>query len=114
MAEESILEVLGEKKALFGSPNPRPQLQLEAHKKVGDTGLLECVLKHMTGKVAPGCIDRFRHRHNADGIDYWLENADQVHIKNQAWVEDPYWPPLLGCRIGDDPNTKRPNLCQGA
>ncbi|CAJ2657820.1 unnamed protein product [Trifolium pratense] len=36
----------------------------------------------MAGKVAPGGVERFRRRHNAEGLmEYWLESADLVDIR---------------------------------
>ncbi|PQQ04315.1 protein DYAD [Prunus yedoensis var. nudiflora] len=68
-AEENMLRVMKAKGAKFGSPILRPALRSEARKLIGDTGLL----KHMACKVAPGGVERFRRRHNADGaMEYWL------------------------------------------
>lgn len=43
-------------------------------------------------------------RHNADGaMEYWLESADLINIRKKAGVQDPYWTPLLGWKLGDNP-----------
>ncbi|PQQ00102.1 protein DYAD [Prunus yedoensis var. nudiflora] len=68
-AEENMLRVMKAKGAKFGNPILRPALRSEARKLIGDTGLH----KHMACKVAPGGVERFRRRHNADGaMEYWL------------------------------------------
>ncbi|KAL7001737.1 hypothetical protein U1Q18_002885 [Sarracenia purpurea var. burkii] len=92
------------KGAVYGNPILRPSLRSEARKRIGDTGLLDHLLKHMAGKVAPGGTERFRRRHNAEGaMEYWLENADLVDIRRVAGVQDPYWTPPPGWKPGDCP-----------
>ncbi|KAI5346833.1 hypothetical protein L3X38_014712 [Prunus dulcis] len=103
-AEENMLRVMKAKGAKFGSPILRPALRSEARKLIGDTGLLDHLLKHMAGKVAPGGAERFRRRHNADGaMEYWLESADLFDIRKEAGVQDPYWTPPPGWGPGDNP-----------
>lgn len=105
-AEKSLLEVMKAKGAVFGKPILRPALREAARKKIGDTGLLDHLLKHMAGKVAPGETDRFRRRHNAEGaMEYWLENAELDQIRKEAGVEDPYWIPPPGWKPGDCPTS---------
>ncbi|WJX86971.1 hypothetical protein P8452_69209 [Trifolium repens] len=102
LAEESILMVMKEKEAVYGNPIMRPDLRLEARKYIGDTGLLDHLLKHMAGKVAPGGVERFRRRHNAEGLmEYWLESADLADIRKEMGVQDPYWTPPPGWKPGD-------------
>ncbi|CAL5196445.1 unnamed protein product [Lathyrus oleraceus] len=102
MAEENMLKVMKEKEAVYGNPIMRPDLRSEARKYIGDTGLLDHLLKHMAGKVAPGGVERFRRRHNAEGsMEYWLESADLVDIRKEMGVQDPYWTPPLGWKPGD-------------
>ncbi|XP_068331032.1 protein DYAD-like [Pyrus communis] len=104
LAEENMLKVMKEKGAAIGNPIRRPALRAEARRLIGDTGLLDHLLKHMAGKVAPGGTERFRRRHNADGaMEYWLESADMVHIRKEAGVQDPYWTPPPGWKLGDSP-----------
>ncbi|KAL0542422.1 hypothetical protein IC582_022529 [Cucumis melo] len=104
LAEENMLKIMKTKGAVFGNPILRPALRAEARKLIGDTGLLDHLLKHMAGKVAPGGADRFRRRHNADGaMEYWLESADLVNIRREAGVQDPYWTPPPGWKLGDNP-----------
>ncbi|KAJ6712225.1 PROTEIN DYAD [Salix purpurea] len=104
MAEVSIFKVMKEQNAVFRNPILRPGLRAEARKLIGDTGLLDHLLKHMAGKVAPGGEERFRRRHNADGaMEYWLEKANLVDIRKEAGVQDPYWTPSPGWKPGDNP-----------
>ncbi|KAJ0043766.1 hypothetical protein Pint_18018 [Pistacia integerrima] len=103
IAEVNMLKIMKEKEAVFGKPILRPALRMEARKLIGDTGLLDHLLKHMAGKVAPGGQERFRRRHNADGaMEYWLERADLVNIRKEAGVKDPYWIPRPGWSLGDN------------
>ncbi|CDP05355.1 unnamed protein product [Coffea canephora] len=104
LATKNLLEVMKAKGATAGNPILRPDLRAEARKKIGDTGLLDHLLKHMAGKLAPGGEERFRRRHNADGaMEYWLESADLVKIRQDAGVNDPYWIPPPGWKPGDCP-----------
>ncbi|XP_071723537.1 protein DYAD-like [Rutidosis leptorrhynchoides] len=105
LAEESMLKILKQKGAVFGKPILRSTLRLEARRLIGDTGLLDHLLKHMAGKVAPGGEERFMRRHNSEGaMEYWLENANLVEIRKEAGVNDPYWTPPLGWKPGDSPS----------
>ncbi|KAK8586628.1 hypothetical protein V6N13_010216 [Hibiscus sabdariffa] len=104
LAEKNMLKIMKEKKAMFGNPILRPVLRAEARKLIGDTGLLDHLLKHMAWKVAPGGEERFMRRHNADGaMEYWLESADLMDIRKEAGVHDPYWTPPPGWKFGDNP-----------
>ncbi|KAK7313831.1 hypothetical protein VNO77_39033 [Canavalia gladiata] len=103
LAEENILKVMKGKGAVYGNPILRPDLRSEARKHIGDTGLLDHLLKHMAGKVAPGGVERFRRRYNAEGaMEYWLESADLVDIRKEAGIQDPYWTPPPGWKLGDN------------
>ncbi|KAB5564340.1 hypothetical protein DKX38_004394 [Salix brachista] len=105
LAEENMLKVMKEQDVVFRRPILRPELRAEARKLIGDTGLLDHLLKHMSGKVAPGGEERFRRRHNADGaMEYWLEKADLVDIRKEAGVQDPYWTPPPGWKPSDNPS----------
>jgi hypothetical protein len=91
-----------EKEAVYGNSIMRAGLRSEARKYIGDTGLLDHLLKHMAGKVAPGGVERFRRRHNAEGsMEYWLESADLVDIRKEMGVQDPYWTPSPDWKPGD-------------
>ncbi|KAL8224029.1 hypothetical protein R6Q57_019504 [Mikania cordata] len=101
-AELSLLEAMKEKKAMIGNPITRPALRVEARKRIGDTGLLDHLLKHVANKVAPDGTLRFRRSHNADGaMEYWLESADLLKIRKDAGIKDPFWVPPPGWRPGD-------------
>lgn len=90
-----MLEVLKGEGAVYENPIARPALRMAARKHIGDTGLLDHLLKHIDGKVAPGGTERFRRCYNTEGImEYWLESADLVQIKREAGIPDPnYVPP---------------------
>ncbi|XP_071728981.1 protein DYAD-like [Rutidosis leptorrhynchoides] len=111
-AELSLLESMQEKKATIGNPITRPALRVEARKRIGDTGLLDHLLKHVANKVAPGGKLRYRRSHNPDGaMEYWLEDADLEKIRKDAGVSDPFWIPPLGWKPGDSP-TQDPNMAK--
>ncbi|CAL9780522.1 unnamed protein product, partial [Musa acuminata subsp. burmannicoides] len=91
-AEMKLLEIMKEKGAELGKPIMRQALREEARKHIGDTGLLDHLLKHMAGKVVTNGTERFRRRHNSEGaMEYWLEPADFVEVRQKAGVADPYW-----------------------
>ncbi|XP_072951803.1 protein AMEIOTIC 1 homolog [Typha angustifolia] len=101
-AEMKLLEIMREKGAELGNPILRQALREEARKHIGDTGLLDHLLKHMAGKIVTDGRERFRRRHNAEGaMEYWLEPADLVEIRRNAGVMDPYWVPPPGWQPGD-------------
>lgn len=94
-------EVLKGERATFENPITRPELRKAAGKHIGDTGLLDHLLKHINGKVAPGGTERFRRWFNTDGImEYWLENANLDKIRQESEVQDPYWIPQSTLRAG--------------
>ncbi|TVU45868.1 hypothetical protein EJB05_05374, partial [Eragrostis curvula] len=102
-AEKSLLNIMLSNGARFGAPVMRSVLREEARKHIGDTGLLDHLLKHMAGRVPEGSTHRFRRRHNADGaMEYWLEPAELAAIRQEAGVSDPYWVPPPGWKPGDD------------
>lgn len=90
LAEQSLLEILKDEGAVYGNPIPRPVLRMAARKRIGDTGLLDHLLKHIDGRVAPGATERFRRCYNTEGVmEYWLESADLLKIKLESGVPDP-------------------------
>jgi len=102
-AERSLLDIMRSRGARSGAPVMRHVLREEARKHIGDTGLLDHLLKHMAGRVPEGSAHRFRRRHNADGaMEYWLEPAELAEVRRQAGVSDPYWLPPPGWKPGDD------------
>ncbi|XVE86395.1 hypothetical protein DITRI_Ditri18aG0031500 [Diplodiscus trichospermus] len=91
LAEESMLEIMKAEGAEFENPISRPALRMAARKLIGDTGLLDHLLKHIDGKVAPGGTERFRRCYNTSGVmEYWLESADLANIRKEAGVS-PFW-----------------------
>lgn len=104
MAEKSMLEVMKAEGAVFENPIPRSALRMAARKLIGDTGLLDHLLKHIDGKVAPGGTERFRRCYNTAGVmEYWLESADLVKIKQESGVPDPNYVPPSWWRPGSIP-----------
>ncbi|KDP24208.1 hypothetical protein JCGZ_25865 [Jatropha curcas] len=94
LAEKRMLEVMKAEGAVFDNPISRPVLRLAARKHIPDTGLLDHLLKHIDGKVAPGGTERFRRCYNTEGtMEYWLESADLVKVKHEAGAADPNWVP---------------------
>lgn len=99
------MEVLKEKGATFETPVSRGELRCLARSKIGDTGLLDHLLKHVDGKVTPGGADRFRRCHNTEGtMEYWLESADLVKIKRESGIPDPNWMPPAWWKIQNASN----------
>ncbi|XP_028766123.1 protein DYAD-like [Neltuma alba] len=104
LAEQSMWEVLKAKGATFANPISRPALRTAARKHIGDTGLLDHLLKHIDGKVAPGGTERFRRWFNTKGImEYWLESANLDKVRQDAGVQDPYWIPPSTFKAGSPP-----------
>ncbi|KAG0498964.1 hypothetical protein HPP92_003655 [Vanilla planifolia] len=101
-AEKRLLEIMRSKKAELGRPILRQALRDEARKHIGDTGLLDHLLKHMAGKIVSNGTERFRRRHNSEGaMEYWLEPAELVETRRLAGVNDPFWVPPPGWKLGD-------------
>ncbi|KAJ8769197.1 hypothetical protein K2173_000972 [Erythroxylum novogranatense] len=112
LAEKRMLEVMKAEGAVLDNPISRPVLRMAARKHICDTGLLDHLLKHIDGKLAPGGLERFRRCYNTDGImEYWLESADLVSIKREAGLPDPnYGPPSWLKPVGDN---FRDSICAG-
>ncbi|MQL92742.1 hypothetical protein Taro_025370 [Colocasia esculenta] len=101
-AELKLLEIMKLKGAVLGNPILRPELREEARNYIGDTGLLDHLLKHMAGKVVSEGSERFRRRHNPEGaMEYWLEPAELQDMRRSAGVMDPFWLPPSGWNPGD-------------
>ncbi|KAH9615834.1 hypothetical protein KSS87_006413 [Heliosperma pusillum] len=102
-AAKEMVEVLKANNASYRNPIGRAALRTQARKRIGDTGLLDHLLKHLAGKVVPsGSKERLRRRCDAAGkMEYWLESADLVNIRIEAGVKDPYWTPPPGWKPGD-------------
>ncbi|XP_024007513.1 uncharacterized protein LOC18013420 [Eutrema salsugineum] len=98
--EETLAEILKEKGASIETPISRRELRNTARKTIGDTGLLDHLLKHSDGNVTPGGTDRFRRCHNTEGtMQYWLESADLIKIKLESGIRDPNWIPPAWWKI---------------
>ena len=106
LAEQSMWEVLKAEGATFEKPITRPALRMAARKHIGDTGLLDHLLKHIDGKVAPGGTERRRWFNTKGIMEYWLESADLDDVRQLAGVQDPYWIPPLTIRAGSAPSQK--------
>ncbi|KAF6169448.1 hypothetical protein GIB67_021451 [Kingdonia uniflora] len=63
-AETKLYEIMKEK----GAPMLRENLRNEARKDIGDTGLLDHLLKDMPGKLTPDGKARFQRRKNKGGL----------------------------------------------
>ena len=76
------------KGAFNGYPILRADLRTEARKLIGDTGLLDHLLKHMEWKIVPGRKERFRKRQNPDvTMEYSLESANFVMIRKHKELQ---------------------------
>ena len=65
----------------------RAALRVAARKLIGDTGLLDHLLKHIEGKVAPDGTHRFQRWFNTAGVmEYWLEDA-HLAPKGHFWTQ---------------------------
>jgi hypothetical protein len=88
-----LIDIMHERGVAPGRPILRPALREEARKHIGDTGLLDHLLKHMTDTVVH-TGERFRRRHNSEGaMEYWLEHASLMDMRKAAGIEDPSWVP---------------------
>ncbi|KAH9318298.1 hypothetical protein KI387_020067, partial [Taxus chinensis] len=87
-AQLKLLAIMHDKGGVPGKPILRPALREEARKHIGDTGLLDQLLNHMTDTVITNG-ERIRRRHNSEGaMEYWLEDASLKEIRKQAGIQD--------------------------
>ncbi|KAL6643885.1 hypothetical protein ACP70R_018651 [Stipagrostis hirtigluma subsp. patula] len=101
-AEAAMLDILRARGASAGKPLPRGELRKEARRDIGDTGLLDHLLRHVADKVPAGSAERVRRRYNATGaLEYWLEPAELAAVRREAGVTDQYWVPPPGWKPGD-------------
>lgn len=101
-SKKALLEVLREMDATWHKPVLRHELREKARKHIGDTGLLDYLLKHMAGEVFADGKERLIRRHNSEGaIEYWLELAELAELRQKAGISDPYWVPPPGWKLGD-------------
>lgn len=102
-AKKWLVEVVREMDATWQKPVLRHDLREKARKHIGDTGLLDHLLKHMAGEVFTDGKERLVRRHNTEGaIEYWLEPAELAMVRKEAGITDPYWVPPPGWKPGDD------------
>lgn len=72
----ALLEVVKGMEATWQNPVLRYDLRAKARKHIGDTGLLDHLLRHMAGQVFPDGKERLVRRHNSEGaIQYWLDRT---------------------------------------
>ncbi|KAF6168795.1 hypothetical protein GIB67_012193 [Kingdonia uniflora] len=83
-AETKLYEIMKEK----GAPMLRENLRNEARKDIGDTGLLDHLLKDMPGKLTPDGKARFQRRKNKGGLnEYWLERVLTTMAGNSPFIK---------------------------
>jgi hypothetical protein len=67
----------------------RPKLREEARKAVGDTGLLDYLLKHLADETVSEEGERLRRRHNRTGhMEYWLQDPESAIEENKMVSEE--------------------------
>ncbi|KAJ1266484.1 hypothetical protein BS78_08G154300 [Paspalum vaginatum] len=100
--EAALLGILRAGGATAAKPMPRADLRALTRRHIGDTGLLDHLLRHVADKVPAGSDERVRRRYNpAGGLEYWLEPAGWAAVRREAGVDDPYWVPPPGWKLGD-------------
>jgi hypothetical protein len=66
----------------------RPRLREEARRGIGDTGLLDHLLKHLSDEVVSETGERLRRRHNRNGhMEYWLQDASAA-VEEEQMLQD--------------------------
>ncbi|KAJ1698559.1 hypothetical protein LUZ63_007071 [Rhynchospora breviuscula] len=101
-SKKALQQVVKEMDATWQKPVLRHDLREKARKHIGDTGLLDYLLKHMAGEVFSDGKERLIRRHNTEGaIEYWLEPAELAKIRQDAGITDAYWIPPAGWKPGD-------------
>jgi hypothetical protein len=81
LAQKNLVDTM----KLIGATHPhkavlRPKLRDEARRQVGDTGLLDYLLKHLADEVVSPEGEKLRRRHNATGhMEYWLQDPTSAH-----------------------------------
>ena len=67
----------------------RPVLREEARKVIGDTGLLDHLLKHLADQVVNEEGEKLRRRHNREGhMEYWLQNPAAAEHEEELLKEE--------------------------
>ncbi|KAK4264613.1 hypothetical protein QN277_025766 [Acacia crassicarpa] len=112
-AEQRMWELLKAAGANFANPISRHALRKAARQHIGDTGLLDHLLKQIDGKIAPGGTERFRRCYNPQGImKYWLESSHLDKARQEAGVQDPYWRPPSNFSAGNAPSQNTDSSCE--
>ena len=81
LAQKNLVDTM----KLIGATHPhkailRPRLREEARRSVGDTGLLDYLLKHLADEIVSPDGEKLRRRHNATGhMEYWLQDPTSAH-----------------------------------
>lgn len=67
----------------------RPALREQARKVIGDTGLLDHLLKHLADQVVAQDGERLRRRHNREGhMEYWLQSPAAAQAEEEMLKEE--------------------------
>jgi predicted nucleic acid-binding Zn-ribbon protein len=67
----------------------RPALREQARKVIGDTGLLDHLLKHLADQVIAQDGERLRRRHNREGhMEYWLQSPAAAQAEEEMLKEE--------------------------
>lgn len=89
-AQAALVEILKQ----LGAVHPhkailRPRLREEARRGVGDTGLLDYLLKHLADETVSERGEKLRRRHNRNGhMEYWLQDPESAIEEEQMLNEE--------------------------
>lgn len=89
-AQAALVEILKQ----LGAVHPhkailRPRLREEARRGVGDTGLLDYLLKHLADETVSARGEKLRRRHNRNGhMEYWLQDPESAVEEEQMLNEE--------------------------
>ncbi|KAK9837018.1 hypothetical protein WJX81_007464 [Elliptochloris bilobata] len=95
-ARDVLVTTLQRLQAAAGQPHVlRSALREEARRSIGDTGLLDHLLKHLTEQVVTPAGERLMRRHNTQGhMEYWLQipaapsSAEELREENAGLEAD--------------------------
>lgn len=89
-AQTSLVKILHH----LGANSPhkailRPILREEARKVIGDTGLLDHLLKHLADQVVSPIGEKLRRRHNREGhMEYWLQDPGSAVAEEEMLKQE--------------------------
>lgn len=89
-AQAALVEILKQ----LGAVHPhkailRPRLREEARRGVGDTGLLDYLLKHLADETVSDKGEKLRRRHNRNGhMEYWLQDPESALVEEKMLNEE--------------------------